>query len=208
MTIGYIADTHWRHRNICSYDNRPFNSVDEMDEAMVSLWNETVSEDDLTYVDGDMVWSQKYEEWEELLGRLNGRVFVVKGNHDRTKILEKLAKNKVIEGFSHQEVISDGPDKVVLNHSPMPFFVNMHQTNWVHLYGHVHVSFDANMMLNMQRQISELYLYTPRMYNVGCMVPWMDYRPRTLKEIEEGFKRSDPLKLEFTKNFSHAERRK
>ena len=157
MTIRYISDLHFGHKNIIAYDNRPFSSVEEMDEAMISLWNETVKKGDQTYVLGDFCWSQTYEVWESILKRLNGQVFVIKGNHDRSEILKRLTKENLITGWSQQEIIGDEGRKVVLNHSPMPFFINEHHNGWAHLYGHVHISYDWNMTLNMQRQISEFY---------------------------------------------------
>ena len=197
MTIRYISDCHFGHANIIAYDNRPFDSVGQMDEAMIQIWNDTVSKEDLTYVVGDFCWSQTYEVWVELLRRLNGQVFIVKGNHDRSSILRELDRKGHIAGWSQQEIVKDGLNKVVLNHSPMPFYINMHQPNWVHLYGHVHISWDWNMMLSMQRQITALYQDMPRMYNVGCMVPYIYYIPRTLQQIEEGFADFDPLKMKY-----------
>lgn len=43
----YIADMHFGHKNIIRYDNRPFGSVEEMDKALIQLWNETVGSDDI-----------------------------------------------------------------------------------------------------------------------------------------------------------------
>lgn len=217
MKIRYISDAHFSHKNIISYDNRPFSSTDEMNHAMIDLWNETVADGDLTYVLGDFCWSQTYEDWVEILRQLKGQIFVIKGNHDRTEILKKLAKEKYIVGWSQQEIVTDFTDnlgkwsngekdlgvvKIVLNHSPMPFFINEHHNGWAHLYGHVHISYDWNMVLNMQRQIEELYQKEIRMYNVGAMMEYINYIPRTLKEIEEGFRKLDLLKLEFSRNHS------
>ena len=183
-TIRYIADLHWGHRNIVAYDNRPFSSIEEMDEALVTLWNETVQKDDVTYVVGDMIWSNKYQDWENLLLKLNGSKVIVKGNHDRTEILDKLKAHSLIVDWSHQLVVKDDQGRhIILNHSPMPFFVNMHVPNWYHLYGHTHVSFDYQITLNTRRLIEELYLHEIRMYNVGCMIPGMNYIPHTLDEI-------------------------
>ena len=202
MTIRYIADCHFGHRNIISYDNRPFKTVADMDNIMVLAWNSVVQKEDITYVVGDFCWSQTYEDWVELLMRLHGQVFIVKGNHDRSQILKELDKKGHIAGWSQQEIVKDGGKRVILNHSPMPFFINEHQSNWVHLYGHVHISYDWNMMLNMQRQIEELYQKKIRMYNVGCMIPYIKYVPRTLDEIESGFDKMDLLQLKFSENHS------
>ena len=52
----YIADMHFGHKNIIRYDNRPFGSVEEMDKALIQLWNETVGSDDIVYILGDFSW--------------------------------------------------------------------------------------------------------------------------------------------------------
>lgn len=181
----YISDLHFGHRNIIRYDNRPFSSVDEMDEAMTELWNETVSPKDTTYILGDICWNTNYEAWKAALSRLNGTKFVVKGNHDRHDYLNRLMRDGVIKDWEHQMVVDDGSRKVVLNHSPMPVFVNMHDPRYNHLYGHVHISYDYQITLSVRKTIEELYMHEVRMYNVGCMVPGMRYMPRTLDEIVE-----------------------
>lgn len=196
----YISDCHFSHKNIIAYDNRPFSTVEEMNRGMIALWNETVQKSDEVYVIGDFCWSQNYDDWVDLLLKLNGHIFIIKGNHDRSEILKRLVKNGFIDGWSQQEIIKDGNTKVIMNHSPMPFFINEHQSNWVHLYGHVHISFDWMMTLNFQRQISELYQTKIRMYNVGCMIPYMHYIPRTLEEIEKGFENMDLNQQNFSQN--------
>ena len=189
-TIRYIADWHWDHTNILRYDNRPWKTVREMDSELIRLWNETVAKDDIVYSLGDMVWSGKIDVWKDVLSQLNGQIFIVKGNHDETWILNELKDSGLITGWSHQEVVLDpklnGKSRyVVLNHSPMPFFVNMHHNNTYHLYGHVHISFDAQVIKHVRKQIEDLYLHDVRMYNCGCMIPGMGYVPRTLDEIIE-----------------------
>ena len=183
MAIRYIADEHFFHKNIVRYDNRPWQSVDEMNEAMLQLWNKTVRQDDTVYLLGDVVWSNKYEVWKEIFQKLNGAKFIVKGNHDKTEILNRLKADGYIWEWSHQEIVQDNGRYVVLNHSPMPFFVNMHHDNTYHLYGHVHISWDAQAIKHFRKQIEDLYLHEVRMYNVGCMIRGMDYAPRTLDEI-------------------------
>lgn len=190
MAIRYGSDFHWGHRNIARYDNRPWNNTEDMEHDMIELWNKTVAPDDMVYLLGDVVWSNKYEEWVRIFSQLNGKKFIVKGNHDKTEILNELKKNGYIEGWSNQEVVQDpganGKSRyVVLNHSPMPFFVNMHHDNTYHLYGHVHISWDAQCIKHLRKQIEDIYLHEVRMYNVGCMIRGMDYAPRTLDEIIE-----------------------
>lgn len=82
-----ISDTHFSHRNILSYENRPFQDTEEMDERMISRWNETVQPEDLVFHLGDVIIAGAARA-EELLPRLNGRKILITGNHDhfsRTK---------------------------------------------------------------------------------------------------------------------------
>jgi len=188
MAIRYISDTHFGHKNIMRYDNRPWANTVNMEHDMIELWNKTVDPNDTVYILGDVVWSNKYEEWVRILKQLNGQKHIVKGNHDKTEILNLLKEYNFIRNWSHQEVVQDpganGKARyVVLNHSPMPFFVNMHHDNTYHLYGHVHISWDAQCIKHVRKQIEDLYLHESRMYNVGCMIRGMDYAPRTLDEI-------------------------
>ena len=80
-----IADTHFGHKNIISYENRPFKNVQEMDETLIRLWNEVVDYDDLVYVLGDFTLSRRKEVISNLVNRLNGRKILIMGNHDTRK---------------------------------------------------------------------------------------------------------------------------
>ena len=86
--------------------------------------------------------------------------------------------------LNYKEITTDDDKGVVLCHYPIPCY-NGHFRGWVHLYGHVHNSFEWNMMKQVQYEMRDLYLKPCHMYNVGCMVPYMNYKPRTLKEIVE-----------------------
>ena len=49
----FIADTHFGGENIRRYENRPFETAEEMDEKLIENWNRVVSEEDTVYVLGD-----------------------------------------------------------------------------------------------------------------------------------------------------------
>ena len=56
MSIYVTSDLHFGHKNIIKYENRPFNNIEEMDKAIIDLWNETINDEDLIYILGDFSW--------------------------------------------------------------------------------------------------------------------------------------------------------
>ena len=106
--------------------------------------------------------------------------FLIKGNHDRCHT--KKFTDKFVKVAEYMEIKDNGRN-VVLSHYPIPCFKN-HFYGWYHLYGHVHNSFEFNMMEHDKFLMQELYSRPCNMFNVGAMMPWMDYTPRTLDQIE------------------------
>ena len=173
----YISDTHFGHKNILSFDCRPYFSVLDMDSSMVENWNSVVNNDDIVYVLGDFSWYDNVME-DSILDKLNGRKVLITGNHDKN-----LGSTKWYKVANYLEV-DDGDDKVVLCHYPIFPFHGM-EHGWYHLYGHVHNASDSKMVEYQKQAYKELRRLPCNMANVGCMMPYMDYTPRTLKEIKE-----------------------
>ncbi|MBQ2061280.1 MAG: metallophosphoesterase [Oscillospiraceae bacterium] len=181
MTIRYIADMHFDSADIIAYDNRPFNSADEMNEALIRRWNSVVGPGDLTYILGDFCAGDG-ERWRQHLMRLNGRKVLIRGNHDDPEAVN--AARDLLEDVDDYREIEDNGRHVVLCHYPIPAFRD-HYMGWYHLYGHVHTAFEWNIAENAKRLVKNLYLRSDvcRMANAGAMVPYMDYTPRTLDEL-------------------------
>lgn len=130
MAIFFIADTHFSEENIMKYENRPFASVDDMDEQMIERWNARVCEEDLVYVLGDFGATGREQEY---LSRLRGTKYLVKGNHD-------VEENEYYRKAGFKEVY-DCPILLesfwILSHEPLYVNENMPYAN---LFGHVHNS--------------------------------------------------------------------
>jgi calcineurin-like phosphoesterase family protein len=81
--IYFTADTHFGHFNIIRYTDRPFHSLEEMDEKLLSEINERVSIDDVLYHIGDFCMSKRPGAAEYYRSRIRCRnVIMVTGNHD------------------------------------------------------------------------------------------------------------------------------
>ena len=63
-------------------DRRGFKNVEEMNEYMIEKWNGKVRKNDDVIIIGDLSWGNA-EETNALLKRLNGRLYLIQGNHDR-----------------------------------------------------------------------------------------------------------------------------
>lgn len=174
----YISDWHYNHKNILAYDHRPFFTVEEMNRVLIENWNKTVGKGDTVYILGDMFWCPDKEAI-PIIDQLNGTKILVKGNHDRVKNPEFAKRFAKIDEY--MEVEDEGRN-LVLCHYPIPCF-KKHFYGWIHLYGHVHNSFEYHMMEHDRFLMENLYGQMCRMYNVGAMMPYMNYTPRTLDEI-------------------------
>lgn len=174
--IFYIADMHFGHKNILKYDKRPFADTEQMDEEIIRRWNERVSDDDTVYVLGDAFFKGE-ERSIEIMKRLNGHKRLIRGNHDRNngKLL------KLWESVSEYEEIKDGGHLVVLSHYPMMFYNHQHD-GAVMLYGHVHNTREWELVEKWQQELLQMDI-PAHIINVGCMMDYMNYAPRTLVEL-------------------------
>lgn len=136
--IWVTSDTHFNHANIIKYCNRPFSSIEEMNETIIANWNKVVSEDDMIYHLGDFVLGDK-SLVPDFLERLNGYKEFLMGNHDNSNIMLEMCKQGLIENISWEDVIKVGKKTIILNHFPFGSLPDP-ATNYpiIQLHGHVH----------------------------------------------------------------------
>ena len=80
--VFFVSDTHFGHKKIIEYLDRPFSSTEEMDKIMVENQNKKVSKNDEIYILGDFAFGNQ-EYIKNLLYSLNGKKYMIRGNHDR-----------------------------------------------------------------------------------------------------------------------------
>lgn len=129
MSIFFISDTHFGHNNIIQYCQRPFASVEHMNEVMIDNWNKTVKFNDTVYHLGDVAFSNY-----ELIERLKGKIILVPGNHDlgRAKKVMHLFY-EVLPELTYLKV--DQERRFVLCHYPLESWRREYR---YHLHGHSH----------------------------------------------------------------------
>ena len=52
-TTWMVSDTHWHHDKIRGYCNRPYESMEEMNEGMIQNWNKKANASTIGFLLGD-----------------------------------------------------------------------------------------------------------------------------------------------------------
>ena len=129
--IWVISDTHFYHENIIKYCNRPYADAVEMNEDMITKWNAVVGKDDIVWHLGDFCFGCK-ERIKEIVPRLNGRINLVLGNHDRHK-MSFYYESGFHRVYDHPVVVSNF---FILSHEPLQWVKD--GDVYINVYGHVH----------------------------------------------------------------------
>ena len=126
--IFFIADTHFGSDAVRRYENRPFDSVSEMDKAMIERWNSVIAPNDIVWHLGD--FSAKGCE-KQVVTQLNGSIKFVKGNHD-TETNDYYRQAGLCEVYDYPILLQGF---WLLSHDPQYVSEN---TPYANIFGHVH----------------------------------------------------------------------
>ncbi len=191
----YIADCHFFHEALNrEMDHRGFASVEEMNEYMIKRWNEKVRNRDEIVILGDLSMGNA-EQTNALLDRLQGKLFLIVGNHDNRYLRSKtFHKERFGWIYPYAELHDDGR-KVVLSHYPIACYNGQYLKNkkgeprTYMLYGHVHDSHDERLIEQYQQMVEKTKItdrsggtqnLSSHMINCFCM--YSDYQPLSLDE--------------------------
>lgn len=135
--LFFTSDTHWGHFNICKYCHRPFQSRSEMDQTLIKNWNAVVPEDGIVVHCGDFMLphNEDIKEYNKYLYQLNGRILLLRGNHDRADL--NWENEKLIAVRDNALIYVDGV-KIYAQHYPCAAFNGDY-----HIYGHIHTLADG-----------------------------------------------------------------
>lgn len=87
--IWLTADPHLAHNNIIKYCNRPFENIKQHDETLIANWNAVVQPKDDVYLLGDTGFASPVF-LEMIYKKLNGKIYLIRGNHDKSVDREPL----------------------------------------------------------------------------------------------------------------------
>ena len=133
----FTADNHFGHKSIINLCNRPFSSIEEMDELMIDGWNKRVKDNDDIYIVGDLMF-RSGKRPEEYLDKLHGKKHLVSGNHDIYWFSNLTNPDKYFVSVNQIEylVLEDGK-RIILCHYPMLEWNHYHKGAY-HIFGHIH----------------------------------------------------------------------
>jgi len=176
--IWFTSDIHFNHKNIIKYCQRPWETVDEMNEALIANWNSVVKKDDTVFILGDIGFGS-VTKTVELVSRLNGHKILLPGNHDR-EFIHKEEVRALFDDILPLAYIKIEEFHIYLCHFPFLCFDGAYsgeKATW-QLFGHCH-SKKGSFGLDSQRLI---HCY-PTQYDVG--VDNNNYFPISFETVKE-----------------------
>lgn len=165
----YISDYHFFHSVALRMSRSDlFDTVENMNEEIIRRHNSVVRENDNVYILGDIIVCEEDELDEKLaqtVGRLNGRLHLITGNHDY-KYIDNPKFRKYFESISESKLIRDNNKFVQLYHYPVLMWYKKHKGAY-HVFGHMHdekISSEYNILKNEKNAFNacvEVNNFTP-----------------------------------------------
>jgi calcineurin-like phosphoesterase family protein len=196
MNIWITSDTHFGHTNIAgpkisnwTSGYRDFNSVHEMNMALVDGINKYVKEDDILYHLGDWSFGGVHNILQFRNYIVCKNVHLILGNHDQHIVDKEIKYHDTsfnpIEIFSSvQDVLTldIGKTKLFLSHYSHRVWLGSHK-GVIHLYGHSHGSipdYGKSMDVGVDVAFKKFGEYRP--FNIGDITNIMS--KRTIEKID------------------------
>lgn len=190
----YIADCHFFHAVLnTKMDCRGFENGEAMNEYMIEKWNRKVRPQDEVVILGDFSVGRA-PETNEILKRLNGRLYLIRGNHDRY-LNEKNFDTGRFVWIKEYDELQDNKRKIVLCHYPIICYNGQYRLDEhgrpkaYMLYGHVHDTMDESLLTGFQEQVRQTAVtdYRGEIRNIpccmiNCFCMYSDYTPLSLDE--------------------------
>ena len=131
-----ISDTHFYHENVIKFCNRPFGSMEHMNQELIKNWKSVVGEHDNVWFLGDFSFGT-YDQTAGVLNQLPGIKHLILGNHDRKGRADKLFNRDWQQWFVDKHDyfrLKTQEGKFVLCHFPFASW----ERGYVNLHGHLH----------------------------------------------------------------------
>lgn len=183
METFFTSDTHFYHKNILNFEDRPYKTVEEMTEGMILTWNQQVKENDLVYHLGDLSLGNT-EQTERVLRRLNGNIVLIKGNHDMDKQYKKIGQLGLLHDY-HEVGMMLKHNKHQLWLTHYPFEIGLRPRKWS-IHGHIHGN-ESNWLNQINVGVDSPHFKHKPFAELITMDELFEVMVERLPEIEERF---------------------
>lgn len=173
----FTSDSHWGHKRIIELCKRPFKDVEEMNNSLIKNWNKVVPKNGIVFHLGDFAFGGS-ELWNKVLDQLNGKIYLILGNHDRGNLRENYIKK--FELVTPQMQIEIEDRSIYLNHYPFLCYGGSYRGEnavW-QLFGHVHSGPNCTGL-----DCNRLNILFPYQYDVG--VDNNNYTPISWQQVKD-----------------------
>ena len=186
----FTSDSHWGHKRIIELCKRPFKDVEEMNNSLIKNWNKVVPKNGIVFHLGDFAFGGS-ELWNKVLDQLNGKIYLILGNHDRGNLRENYIKK--FELVTPQMQIEIEGRSIYLNHYPFLCYGGSYRDEnsvW-QLFGHVHSGPHSGGL-----DCDRLGVLFPYQYDVGVdnnnytPISWTEVKAKIQDQIDNGIKKS------------------
>lgn len=195
--VWIFSDPHYSHTNICRgttkwrtpdgkipvEQTRDFETIDQMNAAIVNNINQCAMPDDILICLGD--WSfGGFDKIEEFYGRLICKnIHIVLGNHDHHIENDRDGIQRLFVSVSHYNTLEMGQFKFRLMHYPISSWDGLSK-GVMHLHGHCHLPTNKRFGVGQRMDVGMDGHPEFRPYNVWDeVVPLLRHRKK-LSEID------------------------
>lgn len=135
MNLWVSADWHQYHNNIRRLCNRPFNSIEEMNEILIENYNKVVKPNDSFIHAGDFAPWVKADKVITVLKRMNGTKNLIFGNHDHNLLRPEI--KQYVNWIKDYYELNIDKHMTVFSHYAFRVWNQSHRGSY-HCYGHSH----------------------------------------------------------------------
>lgn len=175
----FSSDLHLNHFNIVNYCHRPFETRQEMNKALIDNWNSVVPDDGIVVCCGDftLIKHPDLRKYEKLASKLNGRILLVRGNHDRVPLVIEDNPNSKFVAIVDMAMLYIDNVKILATHYPLLAYPADYQ-----VFGHIHTLSDG-MCYGVDADVNNRLRNTQ--YDVG--VDQNNYTPISYRQLRDIF---------------------
>ena len=184
--IYFTSDLHLGHANAIKFTNRPFQSLEQMNDGLIRNINETVMANDELWILGDFALKVNMDAAKQFRDQINCKtVHMITGNHDKD-----YTRDHIFQSVQHYKELKTEYGKFILFHYPIYEWNGAHNGT-IHLHGHIHSTGSYNTA-NLQKKYIDRFPEKSfmkdsalglRIYDIG--VDANNYRPISITQIAE-----------------------